>query len=243
MLWDSPDQHRSDHRCVEPLAGAGHSRSSAVSVERTVLSSRLPRNSCYSNCLGTRIRVCAPLRRSSAARQCDAQIVLVDVVSLGAINSALIATDFVIVSAAVSPGVADHRPALGGGDRIGQRGGTTGSLPTLPAGEMRPVGSHSAARRAAEAVEPHDGWAKQMPPRRASWETDQDRANRTQTGHSNRAHYRSLVLLRKRVSRSSHGSGGRRHRCGSRPRRVPRLQDGERDPAPSSTQNDFAASA
>ena len=230
MLWDNPDQDRGStiYRCVEPLAGAGDIRDPALfritnelfflpgdlalSEFEDLLSAEWP------NCLASQ-NPCHPFRvitsfwrtMQLAARQCEAHIVLVDVgSSLGAINrSALIATDFVIVPLAADllsrQGLRTLGPALRRwrADWATRRNHWIAPVFTLPAGEMRPVGylikQHGV--RLSRPVEPHDGWAKQMPAEYSASVLDRKPKPAPRDPQSDEnaiatvKHYRSLVPL------------------------------------------------
>ena len=230
MLWDSPDQDRGStiYRCVEPLAGAGDIRDPAlfrITNELFFLPGDLALSEFedllsteWSNCLASQnpchaFRVITSFWQTmqSAARQCDAQIVLVDVgSSLGAINrSALIATDFVIVPLAADllsrQGLRTLGPALRRwrSDWATRRDHWITPAFPLPAGEMSPVGyliqQHGV--RLSRPVEPHDGWAKQMPAEYSASVLGNRRTPGSGQPHADEnaiatvKHYRSLVPL------------------------------------------------
>ena len=111
----------------------------------------------------------------SAAEQCEAQIVLVDVgPSLGAINrSALIATDFVVVPLGADlfsrQGLRNLGPTLRDwrGEWVKRKDQWQEPEFDLPAGTMKPIGyliqQHGVRLTRQLNLTAHDRWAKQMP--------------------------------------------------------------------------------
>ena len=191
-LWDTHDRDpgKTIHKCVEPLLQGGDVRDPklfsmayelfllpgdlALSGFEELLSTEWP------NCLG-RQNLCRPFRVITSfweviqkgARQCGAQIVLVDVgPSLGAINrSALIATDFVVVPLAADlfscQGLRNLGPALRQwrSDWKGRRNHWETPSFELPEGGMNPIGyvirQHGV--RVTRPIEAYDRWVKRMP--------------------------------------------------------------------------------
>ena len=191
-LWEEQAHDRGNtiYQCVEPLAQVGDIRNPklfsiayelfflpgdiALSGFEDLLSTEWP------NCLGSQ-NLYRPFRVISSfwqviqagARQCGAQIVLVDVgPSLGAINrSALIATDFVVVPLAADlfslQGLRNLGPTLRQwrSDWEKRRDNWTTPDFALPEGHMHPIGyliqQHGV--RLSRPVEAYDRWVRRMP--------------------------------------------------------------------------------
>ena len=229
-LWDTDggNQGNTIYQCVQPLAEVGDIRDPnlfritdklcflpgdlALSGFEDLLSTEWP------NCLGSQnlyrpFRVITSFWQAiqSGARQCGAQMVLVDVgPSLGAINrSALIATDYVIVPLAADlfsrQGLRNLGPALRRwrSDWKKRRDNWNSPSFALPTGRMHPIGyliqQHGV--RLNRPVKACDRWARQMPVEYSAWVLDKPRSsgpNRTEDDENAIAtvkHYRSLVPL------------------------------------------------
>ena len=191
-LWDTDggDRGNTIYQCVQPLAEVGDIRKPklrrisnelfflpgdlALSGFEDLLSTEWP------NCLGSQnlyrpFRVITSFWQviQSGARQCGAQMVLVDVgPSLGAINrSALIATDYVIVPLAADlfsrQGLRNLGPALRRWRSDWKKRRNNWEAPSfrLPEGRMNPIGymiqQHGV--RLNRPVKAYDRWARQMP--------------------------------------------------------------------------------
>ena len=191
-LWDEQDQDRARtiYQCVAPLTEVGDIREPvlrraahgihvlpgdlALSGFEEILSTEWP------NCLGSKnlyrpFRVITSFWQviQAGARECQAQIVLVDVgPGLGAVNrSALIATDFVVVPLAADlfsrQGLRNLGPTLRQwrADWKKRRDNWTAPAFRLPAGDMHPIGyliqQHGV--RLTRPVQAYDRWAKRMP--------------------------------------------------------------------------------
>ena len=191
-LWDRPQHEEPDtiYRCIEPLAKVGDLREPrlrrisdrlsllpgdlALSGFEDLLSTEWP------NCLGNQ-NLYRPFRVLTAfwqvmqlgARQCGADIVLVDVgPSLGAINrSALIATDFLVVPLGADlfslQGLRNLGPTLRRWRTEWIKRLENWSSPefALPQGKMQPLGyvvqQHSVRLR--RPVAAYDRWVRRMP--------------------------------------------------------------------------------
>ena len=229
-LWDTDggDQGNTIYQCVQPLAEVGDIRNPrlipisdelfflagdlALSGFEDLLSTEWP------NCLGSQnpyrpFRVISSFWQviQSGARQCGAQVVLVDVgPSLGAINrSALIATDFVIVPLAADlfsrQGLRNLGPALRRwrSDWKKRRDNWDTHSFQLPEGRMDPIGyliqQHGV--RLNRPVKAYDRWARQMPAEYAARVLDEPRTSGPSEADDDGnaiatvKHYRSLVPL------------------------------------------------
>ena len=229
-LWETQDGDRGNtiYQCVEPLAQVGDIREPklfriknelfflpgdlALSGFEDLLSTEWP------NCLGSQnlyrpFRVITSFWKiiQAGARQCGAQIVLVDVgPSLGAINrSALIATDFVVVPLAADlfsrQGLRNLGPALRQwrADWKKRRDNWTPPDFTLPEGSMQPIGyliqQHGV--RLSRPVQAYDRWAKRMPAEYSASVLGMQLASGPRDPHTDAnaiatvKHYRSLVPL------------------------------------------------
>ncbi len=229
-LWDRPQHEEPDtiYRCIEPLAKVGDLREPrlrrisdrlsllpgdlALSGFEDLLSTEWP------NCLGNQ-NLYRPFRVLTAfwqvmqlgARQCGADIVLVDVgPSLGAINrSALIATDFLVVPLGADlfslQGLRNLGPTLRRWRTEWIKRLENWSSPefALPQGKMQPLGyvvqQHSVRLR--RPVAAYDRWVRRMPAEymRSVLGQDAPDDNGDPSQDANRVatlkHYRSLIPL------------------------------------------------
>lgn len=229
-LWDRPQHEEPDtiYRCIEPLAKVGDLREPrlrrisdrlsllpgdlALSGFEDLLSTEWP------NCLGNK-NLYRPFRVLTAfwqvmqlgARQCGADIVLVDVgPSLGAINrSALIATDFLVVPLGADlfslQGLRNLGPTLRRWRTEWIKRLENWSSPefALPQGKMQPLGyvvqQHSVRLR--RPVAAYDRWVRRMPAEymRSVLGQDAPDDNGDPSQDANRVatlkHYRSLIPL------------------------------------------------
>lgn len=229
-LWDRPQPEEPDtiYRCIEPLAKVGDLREPrlrrisgrlsllpgdlALSGFEDLLSTEWP------NCLGNQ-NLYRPFRVLTAfwqvmqlgARQCGADIVLVDVgPSLGAINrSALIATDFLVVPLGADlfslQGLRNLGPTLRRWRTEWIKRLENWSSPefALPQGKMQPLGyvvqQHSVRLR--RPVAAYDRWVRRMPAEymRSVLGQDAPDDNGDPSQDANRVatlkHYRSLIPL------------------------------------------------
>lgn len=229
-LWDVPTPNRGStvYQCVEPLTRVGDIRSPqslwvadrlhllagdlALSGFEELLSTE------WSNCLGS-ANLYRPFRVITAfwqvmqmgARDCDADIVLVDVgPSLGAINrSALIATDFVVVPLAADlfsrQGLRNLGPTLFRWRDEWQKRRANWADPEfdLPAGRMQPIGYvvQQYIERLSNPVEAYDRWIQRMPSEYATSVLGQEAGSQSVQPESDEncvatvKHYRSLIPL------------------------------------------------
>ena len=229
-LWDRPplDRGGTIYQCVKPLTRVGDVLSPqplwvtdrlhllagdlALSGFEELLSTE------WSNCLDS-VNLYRPFRVITAfwqvmqmgARQCAADIVLVDVgPSLGAINrSALIATDFVVVPLAADlfsrQGLRNLGPTLIRWREEWRKRRENWASPEfeLPAGRIQPIGYvvQHYIERLSNPVEAYDRWIRRMPSEYAKSVLGEDTMGESVQPESDQncvatvKHYRSLIPL------------------------------------------------